>query len=57
MALVANFKKGERLLNLSAFESYTGRFIFLDDILCAKDGVSLNEKDFETFDVYTAEED
>ena len=57
MALVANFKKGERLLNLSAFESYEGRFVFLDDILCSKDGVSLNEKDFETFDVYTAEED
>ena len=57
MALVANFKKGERLWNLSAFESYTGIFIFLDDILCAKDGVSLNEQDFETFDVWTAEED
>ena len=55
--MVKEYKKGKRLLGLSEFRKYKGEKVFLDDILCAKDGVSLNEKDFETFDVWTAEED
>lgn len=51
-----DYKKGKRLLSLSAFANYNGAFVWIDDILAKSDGVLLTEDDFETFAIYTAEE-